>query len=289
MKNHSLLLYLLLLFAIPCFSCIAAAESTGVNGEKEYQAGDPELDVQWIDEKNGDYLPLEKTFEDETGKTLSLGNLINRPTLLLPIYFYCPNSCSVNLVNLANAIKRSTLKPGKDFQIIALSFNEKEDHKNAKIAQHNYIQLLPESFPKESWKFLTGTKESILAVTNALGYTFKAQEDGTFIHPSALVAVSGEGRIIKYVYGSFISGDVDMALSEAEKGTPALSVRRFLGYCFNYAPEKSRAIFKNLKLLVLLGCAILGALFFLFLQRQGKKKVRFSDEQCRQDNEHDGT
>ncbi|MCI5222634.1 MAG: SCO family protein [Candidatus Electrothrix sp. AR4] len=308
MKNNSLLLCLLLFFFMHCYVSIAA-EHTGHNheqshdqsshqghanaaGGKEYKAGDPELDVQWVNEKTGNSLPLERTFQDENGNTASLGDIIVRPALLLPIYFYCPNSCTQNLVNLANAVKRSRLKPGEDFQIIALSFNEKEDHKNAKIAQQNYLRLLPKTFPKESWKFLTGDKESILTVTDSIGYTFKAQEDGTFIHPSALVAVSGDGKIIKYVYGSFISGDVDMALTEAQSGTPALSVRRFLGYCFNYSPEKSRSFFKNLKISVLIGCAILGLLFFLRLRRREKKKAFVHDEHDehrRQDNEDDGS
>ena len=277
MKNYSLLLFLFLLLSIPYSAPINTYAAPGEE-EKKYEIGNPELDVQWVDEQNGKYIPLEQTFQDENGSTIRLGEIIDRPTLLLPIYFYCPNSCTLNLVNLADAIKRSKLVPGKDFKIIALSFNEKEDHKNAKIAQQNYLKLLPDTFAKENWKFLTGKKENISAVISSIGYTFQPQEDGTFIHPSALVALSGEGRIIKYVYGSFISGDIDMALSEAAKGTPAMSVRRFLGYCFNYAPEKSRSFFKNLKISVLLGFILLGVLFFLYLRRKGEKKGVSQDD-----------
>ena len=236
------------------------------------EVGAPELDVMWVDEKNGSFIPLEAVFNDEEGRSMTLGSVIDRPTRLLPVYFYCPSSCSLNLVNLATALKRSNLDPGKDFKIIAFSFNENEDSENARIAKRNYLRLLPDKFPKENWKFLTGSKTNIDALTQAIGYSFKPLEDGTYIHPSALVAVAEDGMIIKYVYGTFVSGDVDMAISEAQKGTPGLSVKRFLDYCFNYDPEKSRSFFQNMKLGALLVFAAMGVLFFFYVRKVGKNK-----------------
>ncbi|MFN2353430.1 MAG: SCO family protein [Desulfopila sp.] len=237
-----------------------------------YKLGDPELDVAWIDEKSGEYIPLNAAFRDENGAPVTLGELIDRPTLILPNYFYCPSSCSLNLVNLATAIKRSRLEPGKDYKVIAFSFDEEEESEDARVAQRNYLRLLPKDFPKDNWKFLTGEKASIKAVTDSIGYTFKPLEDGTFIHPSALVAVAEDGMIIKYVYGGFATGDVDMAVTEAKSGTPAVSIKRFLGYCFNYDPSASHSLFQNLKLAVLAGFAVAGGLFFVYVRRTSRKK-----------------
>lgn len=240
--------------------------------DSQLQAGDPALDVLWVDEKSGQYIPLDTVFRDENGLELTLRDIIDRPTLVLPIYFYCPSSCSLNLVNLATALKRSKLDPGEDFKIIAFSFDADEEVGDAKVAKRNYLRLLPDDFEESNWKFLTGSKESITAVTRAMGYTFKKQEDGLFIHPSALVAVSADGMIIKYVYGTFVPGDVDMAVAEAAKGTPSVSIKRFLGYCFNYEPKKSRDFFQMLKVGVLLGFGLFGVLFFFYLKKSGKKK-----------------
>lgn len=275
-----LLIHLLLLIPVNyVYSGTADTVGSGEVGEsKKYRMGDPELDVLWITEKNGGSLPLDAVFNDENGNPVSLGEIIDRPTLVLPIYFYCPSSCSLNLVNLANAIKRSNLKPGKDFKVIAFSFNELENEENARIAKRNYLRLLPKDFPDEHWKFLTGTRESIVAVTDSIGYKFSPQKDGTFIHPSALVVAAQDGMIIKYVYGAFPTGDVDIAIAEARKGTPTSSIKRFLGYCFNYDPQKSRSFFQNLKITVLIGFALLGALFFLYLKRSGKKRDTSTDE-----------
>ena len=258
------------------FQTTVQAENQPVETEN-LQVGDPQLDVLWIDEQNGKMLPLDLPWFDEDGKAITFGEFIDRPTLILPIYFYCPSSCSLNLVNLATAVKRSRLDAGNDFKIIAYSSNPKENEENARIAKRNYMRLLPDDFPQENWKFLTGPSESIEGVTKALGYSYKELADGTFTHPSALIAVAEDGKIIKYVYGKFVTGDVDLAVSEAESGIPALSIKRFLGYCFNYDPSKSRSFFQNLKVGVLLAFALFGVLFFFYVKRTGNKRKSPSD------------
>ncbi len=273
-----LTIILLLHLLIP-FHHVFAAEESEPLFEERLKVGDPQLDVLWIDEQNGKFLPLDVPFVDEEGRTTTFGEIIDRPTVILPIYFYCPSSCSLNLVNLATAVKRSRLDAGKDFKIIAFSFNEEENEENSRIAKRNYMRLLPEKFPQENWKFLTGSKESILAVTEAIGYTFKPQGDGLFIHPSALVVAADDGKIIKYVYGKFVPGDVDMAISEAQSGTPALSVKRFLNYCFNYNTDKSQSFFQNIKIAVLAGFAFFGLLFVLYVKKTGNKKSSPPEEQ----------
>jgi protein SCO1 len=228
--------------------------------------------ADWIQEKAGGYVPLGTVFSDSLGVRLSLDSIIDRPTLILPIYYFCPNSCSLDLAHLAAALKTTKFKPGVDFNVIAFSFNANETIADAKNAQVNYLKLLPDAFPPEAWKFLVGDLESIRALTEAVGYTFKRMADGSYVHPSALVVVAGDGRIIKYVYGSFLPGDVDIGIQEAKQGTPAVSIKRLLNYCFNNDSQKSLAFLQNLKLYVLIVFFILGTFFLWFLRKSGKKK-----------------
>lgn len=223
----------------------------------------------WIDEQTGVRLPLEATFIDEMGAAVTLGDLIEKPTILLPIYFYCPNSCSTNLANLALALNRMKLEAGKDYQVIALSFNDKETAEIARNAKANYLNLLYDGFPEDQWRFLTGTKDNITAVLNTIGYEFKPLDDGTFIHPSALVTLDPGGTVIKYVYGKFIPGDVEIALSEAAKGVPAISIKRLLDYCFNYDPDTNKSFFQGVKMAVLTLFA--GLILFVFVRFVWKK------------------
>jgi len=226
----------------------------------------------WVEERTGTKLPLDTLFLDEQGNQIRLGSLIDRPTILLPIYFYCPNSCSTNLANLALAISRMKLVPGKDYRAIALSFNDDDSPKDARSAKENYLKLLNGHFPADQWRFITGGKTSIHAVLDAIGYTVKPMPDGTFIHPSALVAIAADGTVIKYVYGDFISGDVELALTEASRGFPARSIKRLLNYCFNYDPDTNKSFFQSVKLVVLSAFGVFILVFFILFLRKKRDK-----------------
>lgn len=220
-------------------------------------------------EKGGEFLPLDALFTDETGKRVTLRQLITKPTLLLPVYYNCPRICSFDMANLALALQQTSI-PHDSFKIITLSFDEQEKVEDAAKAKTNYTNLLSGLFPTDSWHFLTGDQKNIHLVTNSIGYSFKPAGDGLFLHPSALVAIGRDGKIIKYVYGSFLSGDVDLALSEAEKGTPATSIRRFLAYCLNGNPERTQTVFLILKTSILLLIAV-GGFFLVRLLLKGRQ------------------
>jgi protein SCO1 len=220
-------------------------------------------------ERTGTVLPLSVGFLDEDGSEVTIGGLIDKPTILLPIYFTCPNSCSTNLANLAIAMDRMKLQAGRDYRAIALSFDDEETPETASSAKTNYLKLLDDDFPEDQWRFLTGSRTAIDEVLGAVGFSYKKLADGTFIHPSMLVVLAENGMVIKYVYGSFIPGDIEIALAEAQRGRPATSIKRFLDYCFNYDPTKSNAVFQAVKLLIL-GAFGLG-LAFLFIRILRKK------------------
>lgn len=202
-------------------------------------------------EKGGDFLPLDAVFTNELGKKVSLEQLINKPTLLLPVYYTCPRVCSFDMANLALALQLTKIKHNS-FNIITFSFNEQETTEDAAQAKRNYTNMLQDSFSTDSWSFLTGDMKNIQQVTRSIGYTYKNVGGGLFLHPSAMVAAGSDGKIIKYVYGAFLSGDVDLALSEAEKGIPTTSIRRFLAYCLTSSPDRNRKIFMIMKGSILL-------------------------------------
>jgi cytochrome oxidase Cu insertion factor (SCO1/SenC/PrrC family) len=54
-----------------------------------------------INEKLGQTIPLDLTFNDENGNQVSLRQLIHTPTILAPVYFHfhCPDVCSPLLFN----------------------------------------------------------------------------------------------------------------------------------------------------------------------------------------------
>jgi protein SCO1/2 len=249
--------------------CRAASNEPGLLEQtKQLMAGGKVEERSWIIEKTGQYLPLALEFIDEQGRTVQLGDIIDRPTIFLPIYFYCPNICSKNLANLAIALGNLSFKPEKEYRVIALSFNEAESHEDAARAKKNYLKIVGENFPSDAWSFLTGSPENINAAMDAVGFRFKKVDDETFIHPAALMTIAQDGKIIRYVYGSFLAGDIDMGLADAASGRPSLSVKRLLAFCFNYDPEQNKSVFQYVKAGVLLFFAMILVVVFLYFKRK---------------------
>jgi protein SCO1/2 len=274
-----LIFFILLMTTSALRLCWAQGEGPGIlEATKQVLSGKENDDAsQWVTEKTGQYLPLDLQFVDETGMTVRLGEIIDRPTILLPIYFFCPNICSKNLANLAVAMNSLSALPGKDYRVIALSFNDAETYKDAAGAKNNYLRILPEDFPAAEWRFLTGSSDAIKAATDAVGFRFQKVDDETFIHPAALMAIAADGKIIRYVYGSFLAGDIDLAVSAAASGTPAMSVKRLLSFCFNYDPHGKTSVFQTVKIAVLLVFGVTMFLFILYFKRkdrQAKKALK---------------
>lgn len=257
------------LLFLPAANCLAKNDGLGMlEQSKGLLSPDKIDDRRWVEEKTGQYLPLDLTFIDETGESLQLGDFIDRPTLLLPIYFYCPNICSRNLANLAVALGNLSAKAGEDYRVIALSFNDVETPEIAAMAKRNYLKIVGDTFPEAEWKFLTGDKESIRKATDAVGFKFTKSDDVTFIHPAALIAIGEDGKVIRYVYGSFLAGDIDMALIDAAKGTPSLSVKRLLSFCFNYDPDQNKSVFSYVKFGVTLFFTLAVIFVFIYFKRR---------------------
>jgi protein SCO1/2 len=236
-------------------------------------AASQNVDREWVTEKTGEFIPLDTSFTDEYGTEMTLRSLIDKPTILLPIYFFCPSACSKNLANMAVAMNRMSFEPGTDYRPIALSFSATENADNALRAKQNYLKLVYDGFPAKEWKFLTGDAQSIKAVTDALGYRFKKLDNETYIHPSTIIAIGIDGKIIRYVYGTFVPGDIDMAISSAKEGVPALSVKRFLEFCLNYDPDQNKSVFQYVKVAVLLFFTV-GIVLVFYFGRRKKSKVK---------------
>jgi protein SCO1/2 len=194
-----------------------------------------EVDVGIV-EKLGNYLPLDLEFYNEQNDTVSLGSLINKPTILSFVYFDCPGLCSPLLSGVSEVVSQMTLDLGTDYEIITISFNTKDTPEKATIKKKNFVQKIGEE-NQQHWHYLTGSEENIQAITTAVGYKYKPQ-GLDFAHPSAIIMVSPEGKITRYLYGlTYLPFDVKMATIEANKGLPQPSINKFLEVCFSYDPQ----------------------------------------------------
>ena len=261
-------------------SATPEAHSHHAISAKDAQDAERETPVG-VKERLGETLNLDLTFRDENDRELRLKDFLEKPTLILPVYFYCPQACSMMLASLASAINDVPLTPGENYQVLAISFDKQETPELAREAKKNYLKLIQKDFPEDQWKFLTGDRKSIHGLLHGLGYRLKKTGPHMFIHPNVMVVLSPAGKIIRYLYGIyFLPFDIGMALTEASKGTPQLSIRRVLTYCFDYDSEKKTYVFKAFRIVAVTIILVL-AVFLFYLLRKGKhmKAVTGSHDQ----------
>jgi protein SCO1/2 len=238
-------------------------------GETPGNAGSGEVG---LDERLGALVPADLEFADENGRRVSLGEYFDRPILLQLVFYHCPQSCSLMMAGLANALGGVTLNPGKDFRVLTLSFDPGDTPAIAGQTRTNYLKILGPDFPGEAWTFLTGGPGEIQAVTRAVGFRFRQKAEHDFIHPNVLIALGPGGKVIRYLYGvSYLPFDLGMALGEAARGTPSISIRKLMTYCFDYDPGERRYVFRTFRVM---GSAVLLALavFLIFLLKKGPRR-----------------
>lgn len=235
-----------------------------------------------ITQKLGDQLPLDTEFKDENGNAVKLGQYFNsgRPVIVAFVYYECPMLCNQVLNGLTGSLKGINLDAGKDFDVLAISFDARENDKPdlARNKKASYVERYGRPGTENGWHFLTGTEESIQKATSAAGFSYRWDEKSDqFAHAAGVMIATPEGKLSRYFYGiDYSPKDVKFGLMEssAEKvGSPA---EQLLLYCYHYDPSTGKYGLAILRVVRLGGIATLlgmGAMAFVFWRRNKKKAV----------------
>ncbi len=225
-----------------------------------------------LDEKLGQYIPADAFFLDEHGSRVNLRSMADKPTIIAPVYLGCMHECPLLLSGLARVLgKIELLKPGRDFRVITLSFDEHDTPKIALDKKENYLKAIGSPFPADAWNFLTGDAANIGKFTDSIGFKFQRDGEHDFSHPVTLVVIAPGGKIVRYLEGvTFLPFEVSMALTEASEGRVGFSARKVLMYCFSYDPLKKSYVFNILKVTGTVMALFVGS-FFVYLLKTTKK------------------
>ena len=219
---------------------------------------EPEIGVV---EHLGDTIPLNLWFFNENNDTVTLGQLVDKPTIFSFVYFDCPGLCSPLLSGVSDMVDDLDLELGKDYQIITISFNTSDTPEKAREKKENFVQKIQGEY-RAHWIYLTGVQENISAITAAVGYKYKPQ-GVDFAHPSLIIMVSPEGKITRYLYGlTFLPFDVKMAIYESQKGLARPTINKIMELCFTYNSE-SRSY--SLQVTTIFGALIIIAALTTFI------------------------
>lgn len=228
------------------------------------------LDNVRIEQRLDSQLPLDLALRDETGSHTQLRRYFNgKPVLLAFVYYDCPQLCPLVLEGLGRSLRVLRLA-GADYQVLAVSIDPTETA--ALAAQKKASSKAP-----DGWHFLTGTPESIAALTQAAGFHYQrsasaARGKDEFIHAANTIVLTPEGKISRYFSSiDFPPKDLQFALIEASGNRIGSPLDRLMMLCYQYDPAQGRytlAILNILRIAAVVTIAAVGAFIGLLLMRE---------------------
>lgn len=244
------------------------------------KSDDTDLEIGII-EKLDTYIPSDIVLISELGDTVSIGDLIDIPTILTLVYYRCPGICTPLMDGLAEVVKKSDLKIGEDYQILTVSFNPREGTKLAMRKKTNYMNVLKLENADEGWTFFTTDSLNIANLTESVGFKYK-QTGNDYIHAGTLIFLSGEGKITRYLNGTrFLPFEFKMAVIETSEGKSGPTLNKVLQYCYSYNPEGQQYVLNITRVAGVIISFILLVIFVslllrTYISKRKEKQTQFS-------------
>jgi protein SCO1 len=190
-----------------------------------------------VDEKLGEIIPGDIRVYDENGEEAYLEDLIDKPTIMALVYYRCPGICSPLMEGIAEAIDRTDLVLGVDYQVLTVSFDARETTDLAVNKKRNHLLLMKrQELAEQHWQFFTSDSANIARLTNATGFRYK-QTGNDFIHSATLIVLSPGRKISRYLNGTyFLPFEVKMAVLEASEGRVGPTINKILQFCYSFDP-----------------------------------------------------
>jgi protein SCO1/2 len=232
----------------------------------------PYLENVGIEQHLDGQVPADLAFVDDAGRAVKLGDYFGKKPLILNLVYYnCTMLCGEALAGLSASMKMIKFDVGNQFDVVTVSFNPREKPEVAAGKKVEYLKRYGRPNAAAGWHFLTGSAESINALTKAVGFQY--QYDATkdqYAHATAIMVLTPEGRISRYFYGvDFPPKDLRLGLVEASQGKIGNAVDQVLLYCYHYDPATGKygAIVSNmLRLGAGLTILMLGLLLFILVR-----------------------
>jgi protein SCO1/2 len=199
-------------------------------------------------------MPLDLAFRDETSRNVQLRDYFgSKPVVLAFVYYGCPMLCDQVEQGVVGSLRMLSFNPGRDYDVVFVSFDSRETPEMAAEKKKKALAHFRRPETDSGWHFLTGSKESIDAVTKAANFrfTFDAKSN-LFAHASGVMLLTPDGRISRYFYGVEYPGrDLRLGLVDASAGKIGTPIDHVLLFCYHYDPAAatySASILKIIRL-----------------------------------------
>jgi protein SCO1/2 len=219
------------------------------------------------------HLPLDLAFRDETGRGVQLRDYFTqKPVLLALVYYGCPMLCNQTEQGVVGALRMLSFNPGRDYEVVFVSFDPRESPDMAAQKKESAMSHFRRPETASGWHFLTGSKESVDALTKAVNFRYSFDEKSNlFAHSAGIMLLTPDGRISRYFYGvEYPARDLRLGLVDASAGKIGTPVDRALLFCYQYDPTSARysaSILKIIRLGGVLTILVLVAGMLIFRRR----------------------
>lgn len=217
-----------------------------------------------FDEKQGQYVALDTKLINEKGDTVLLKDVLDKPAILNLVYFQCPGTCSPLMWGVSKFIDQVDLVPGKDYEVITISFDPSENIKMGISKKAAYISTMKKKEAAQAWRFFVTDSLNIAKLTQSVGFNYQ-KINNQYMHPTGLIALGADGKIIRYLRGiEFLPFDIKITMVEAANGKIGPSINRLLAICYSYDSKGNQFVFNVTRVSAIVILFIL-VLVFLFL------------------------
>ena len=189
------------------------------------------------------HIPLDESFVDEFGQAVTLREYSGKkPVVLAFVYITCPMLCNQVEQAVVGTLKMISFNPGKDYEVVFISFDPSDTPEEALRKKHEALSRFARPTTEKGWHFLTGTQDSINAVTRAADFRFTYDsKTRLFGHASGILILTPDGRISRYFFGvEYPPSHVRLGLVDASAGKIGTPVDHLLLFCYQYDPTKAR-------------------------------------------------
>lgn len=197
-----------------------------------------------IDQKLDGQLPLDLTFNDESGAQVRLGDYFGkRPVVVSLVYYNCPMLCNQVLNGLTSSMEIvRSFDIGKEFEVVTISFDPRETPELARQKKETYIRWYRRPGASDGWHFLTGGKHEIDKLSDAVGFRYRYDPaTDQFVHASGIMLATSQGKLARYFYGvEYAPRDLKLGLIEASENKIGSPVDKLLLYCYHYDPAAGK-------------------------------------------------
>lgn len=225
-----------------------------------------------VEEHLGTVIPLDAEFYDERGNLTSLRSVIDKPTVLMFVYFRCPGICSPLLTEVSKIVEGLDLELGKDYQVVTIGFDHREKFDLAASKKESYLASMRRKVNPAGWRWFVGDSATIQRVTDSAGFYFK-RDGNDYIHAGVLIVLSPTGKITRYMNGvQFLPFDLKMAVVEASEGRTAPTIAKILSFCYRYDPEGRTYALNITRISAILIIVLVASFVGFFVIRPRKKR-----------------